>query len=329
MALELRNGVYYVRTMVDGRRVQKSTRTGDLKVAKAIHQKILGELLLDCHGVTKRKLPTLREAFEQAMRTHYAGQKSKVTNVTRFKALEEYLGNPNLADISSHMVQTMAGDMLADEYAPSTVNRTISLLSTILTLNEVELKMPHFKEYKGRIRYLSKTDEEALWKALEVRMGGDQGETVWEPLRCLLVVLMDTGIRLGEALRMQPEDIVVDRADLHVWISKGDLSRTLPLTDRALKAAVGVPWASLTKDMVEHRFKSLRTAAGLDEEVVIHTLRHTCATRLAQSGLNVAQIQQWMGHKDIKTTMRYVHLASQDLHGCRDALQVYQSSTND
>ena len=46
-----------------------------------------------------------------------------------------------------------------------------------------------------------------------------------------------------------------------------------------------------------------------DRQFVIHTLRHTCASRLVQRGVGLKVVQQWMGHKTIQVTMRYAHLA--------------------
>ena len=49
--------------------------------------------------------------------------------------------------------------------------------------------------------------------------------------------------------------------------------------------------------------------AGL-HDCTIHTLRHTHATRLVQSGLSIYEVRSVLGHTDIKTTMRYAHLES-------------------
>jgi integrase len=58
------------------------------------------------------------------------------------------------------------------------------------------------------------------------------------------------------------------------------------------------------------------------EDVTIHTCRHTCASRLAQTpGINLPFVRQWLGHKSIQTTMRYAHLAPSTLDNCKRALE--------
>jgi hypothetical protein len=55
---------------------------------------------------------------------------------------------------------------------------------------------------------------------------------------------------------------------------------------------------------------------GADEQVVPHILRHTCASRLVQGGIDIRRVQMWLGHQTLSMTMRYAHLATNDLDGC-------------
>ena len=53
-----------------------------------------------------------------------------------------------------------------------------------------------------------------------------------------------------------------------------------------------------------------------DGAVVPHVLRHTCASRLVQGGIDIRRVQMWLGHQTLQMTMRYVHLATHDLDSC-------------
>ena len=57
----------------------------------------------------------------------------------------------------------------------------------------------------------------------------------------------------------------------------------------------------------------LHMSLDSDPQFVPHMLRHTCATRLAQKGLSMVVIKEWMGHSDIQTASRYTHFAPKDL----------------
>ena len=71
------------------------------------------------------------------------------------------------------------------------------------------------------------------------------------------------------------------------------------------------------------RFDKIRNILDL-KDVVWHTLRHTCASRLVQGRVPLTHVKEWMGHKTITTTMRYAHLAPKHLQVGIDVLEQNQ-----
>ena len=64
-----------------------------------------------------------------------------------------------------------------------------------------------------------------------------------------------------------------------------------------------------------------RCHLGSDADVVPHILRHTCASRLVQGGIDIRRVQMWLGHQTLHVTMRYAHLAANDLDACVNVLE--------
>ena len=139
--------------------------------------------------------------------------------------------------------------------------------------------------------------------------------------------LVDTGCRLGEALGLSWNDIQGHRVSF--WITKSGRSRTIPLTQRA-EDAVNIDPAAARKGpfamLSAVRFRAIWNEAkaeiglGDDDQVVPLILRHTCASRLVQGGIDIRRVQTWLGHQTLQMTMRYAHLATNDLDTCLNVL---------
>jgi integrase len=208
----------------------------------------------------------------------------------------------------------------------ATINRKMAALSKLLRkaykMGDIH-SLPEFrrqKERAGRIRFLEREEEMRLFDAIRSRS---------EDAYRLSVFLVDTGCRLGEALGLIWNDLQECRVSF--WITKSGRSRTIPLTERT-KAAVKVsfegrrpkgPFAMLTQPQYRAIWNEAKNEVGLstDTQVVPHILRHTCASRLVQGGIDIRRVQMWLGHQTLQMTMRYAHLATHDLDGCVTVLE--------
>jgi integrase len=211
----------------------------------------------------------------------------------------------------------------------STCNRELATLSVILHLaHERKLinripRMSKSPEGEGRTYVLSRANEEALFAAC-----GD-------PLIDLLPLMVDTGLRIGEALRLTWDDIRFGpigksrNGYLHVRHGKSrSAKRNIPLTTRAESVlrhrseSVRSPWLfpgrspdkPLQVTSADHQFKktcdSIRDEEGnrlFPREFVLHSLRHTCLTRLGEQNVGAFDIMRSAGHGSIVTSQRYVH----------------------
>jgi integrase len=156
--------------------------------------------------------------------------------------------------------------------------------------------------------------------------------------RPLVQSALYTGLRLGELLDLRWGDVDFETRILTVVHGKGEKMRHIPMVPelvdvleeipRAVSAkGVASPWvfnnpdtATRWVDTKKQWGRALRLSAI--REFRFHDLRHTFASRLAQRGVSLKAIQDLLGHADLKMTMRYAHLAQNDL---RDAVSVLSS----
>ena len=147
--------------------------------------------------------------------------------------------------------------------------------------------------------------------------------------RACLTVVYACGLRLGEALRLTVAAIDSERQLLHIRQAKGARDRYVPLPETVLPllrqqwqthrhATLLFPSRhrclphSATKAMnpssVQKAFKAALESSKIAKKATVHSLRHSWATHLLEAGVNLRLIQQWLGHKSLRTTAIYTHL---------------------
>jgi site-specific recombinase XerD len=142
--------------------------------------------------------------------------------------------------------------------------------------------------------------------------------------RALLETAYATGMRLGEVLRLKVSDIDSRRMMIRVEQGKGRKDRYVMLSATLLETLRAYWRASkprvflfpgmggqrpLNATIAQRAFGNARERAGIRKPVSFHTLRHSFATHLIESGTNVRTIQALLGHRSLQTTERYTHLA--------------------
>jgi site-specific recombinase XerD len=153
-------------------------------------------------------------------------------------------------------------------------------------------------------------------------------------LRCFFWTVYSLGLRLQEALHLQVTDIDAQRLLVHVRRGKGHKDRLVPLPPSTLQllrahwathrhpqwlfpaegrthrqsAAAGRPMATNTpQDCIRKVVDELGWGA---RGISTHTLRHCYATHLLEAGVNLRQIQKYLGHRTLMTTTIYLHLTT-------------------
>jgi site-specific recombinase XerD len=150
----------------------------------------------------------------------------------------------------------------------------------------------------------------------------------------MLAVFYGCGLRLNEGASLEVSDVLRDRGLLYVRKGKGYKERCVPISGRAYELLQlyidhgrpqllqsttamlfiglnkGIP---LTKQSLYVRIKQLAKKAGIIKNIGTHTLRHSIATHLLQSGMALEQIQEFLGHGQLDSTQIYTHLVNEVL----------------
>jgi site-specific recombinase XerD len=146
--------------------------------------------------------------------------------------------------------------------------------------------------------------------------------------RALLMLIYSAGLRVGEVIRLKAEDINSDRMLIHVRGSKGRKDRYTLLSEKAL-CVLQEYWreyrpqkwlfsgqkdeSHISERTVQQIFHHAKRRAGINRDVSVHSLRHSFATHLLESGVDLRYIQELLGHKSSKTTEVYTHVSNKVL----------------
>ncbi|MCL0092471.1 tyrosine-type recombinase/integrase [Dehalococcoidia bacterium] len=146
--------------------------------------------------------------------------------------------------------------------------------------------------------------------------------------RAIMLLTYSAGLRLGEVVRLKIEDIDSARRLIHIRQAKGRKDRYTVLSQVALDALRAYfkqyrhdqwlfpgaqPGRHLHERTVQKVFEQAREMAGIRKNVSVHTLRHSFATHLLESGTDLRYIQELLGHKSSKTTEIYTHVSERDI----------------
>ncbi len=219
-----------------------------------------------------------------------------------------------LFDITSEMIEKYKARRLLS-VEPATVNRELACLKHMYTKaiewgyvkTSPTKGVKKLKEPPGRLRYLKPDEVNALLTQCS------------EHLRPLVVTAVNTGMRRGELLNLKWPQVDLQNRKITVINTKNNESRVIPVNktlydelfslsrkpkgEYVFYSRYGRPFRD-----VREGFTAAVKRAGI-ENFRFHDLRHTFGSHLVMQGVGLRTVQQVMGHKDIKMTMRYSHLS--------------------
>jgi integrase len=220
--------------------------------------------------------------------------------------------------------------------SPATTNRELMFVSGALTEAEQRgyidrnpaRKVSQLPEHNDRVRWLNRDEEKAILAKSPVF------------LRPIIFTAIHTGMRQGELLGLRWVDLDFDQKLVRVAHGKNHKVRYIPMNAELYKllSAIRPPTPTWEKSPyvfanprtlddreakgrykdIAHAFSRVADGAGLGD-VTFHTLRHTFASRLVQGGATMKAVQELLGHGSMQMTMRYAHLAPNNL---RDAVEI-------
>ncbi|WP_407635345.1 tyrosine-type recombinase/integrase [Methylohalobius crimeensis] len=326
-------------TDASGKRTRRSTGTADRREAEAL----LSKWKLEAYRTSKWDEQPAR-TFDELMLEYL----SAVTPTKRgggerdrysIKRLAPHFTGRELHTLTPVDITQYIAQRRHDGAAPGTINKELGTLSAALNWarrdlgwdvpNPVIGRKP--KEPEGRIRWITRAEAASLIAAASQ-------EPKAPHLPDFIRLGLNTGMRRGEMLGLEWRrvDLQASLVYLEAAHQKSGKVGSVPLNREAREAILSrarfraefcpaSPWVFCNKNGT--RIKALRRSfdtacrkVGI-EDFHIHDLRHTCAAWLVQAGVSIREVAELLRHSDIRITMRYAHLAPDNVRAAVAALE--------
>jgi len=323
------SGIWWVDIWHEGKRIRK--KVGSKSAARATCDRLKtesreGRLV---PRPVKKYDPTFRELAEMYAQYAKIHHKRKRDNSTRIRRWLDAFGDKSALSIKPHMVEEIIAKMIDEDYKPATIARELVILKAILNRaikNELIEKNPIARVSAPKfdntvVRYLTPDQEERLFNALPER------------LHPIVTVALHTGLRQGELLKLNWEDVDFNAGTLFVRDRKSGESTHVHMNSR-VKVVIcsfrkqedfeGAIFTDTHGGRMDAR--NLRRDFGIAVKKArlapfrFHDLRHSFASRLAMQGANDRTLQTLMGHKTQRMILRYAHLGPTHLLNALEGL---------
>lgn len=155
--------------------------------------------------------------------------------------------------------------------------------------------------------------------------------------RAILATMYGSGLRVSEVTNLKMSDLDRDRKVIWVRRGKGHKDRQVMLAEPLREVLIaywrwkrptdwlfpgGKPDCHIARETVFETCRKAARLAGITKAVHPHSLRHAFATHLLDDGVSLLVIQKLLGHANLKTTARYLHVADSTVHSTRSPLEM-------
>ncbi|AVA33427.1 tyrosine-type recombinase/integrase [Cupriavidus metallidurans] len=304
------------------------------------------------HGV-----PSLRTFLDGDYTEYLEANGIATANASLIRSSYPDLLDRGLDEFNGWMLEQWKSKAAKTGIKPKTIANKLHALQGLL---RVAVKAGHITDNPAKeverngkpdtvVRYLGADERQRLYAAMEAREEANRdarhrtiahrrmrklspppslrGVRYTDYLQPLVVTALNTGMRKGELLALQWEDVDFEYKTIHVRraIAKDDERRDIPITDELFECLTvwkllahkvyvfGNPETDAPLTDFKNAWTTLLDAAKITG-FRFHDCRHTYASQLVAAGVDLNRVRVLLGHSDIKMVLRYAHLAPDHLH---------------
>lgn len=351
-------GIYYFDEIVgfgkERKRIRYSLRTKDPDKAQMLWEQQFRKEWRHYYGIESKEAPR-PIAFVEIAKEFLAYEKDikriKEWRVvkSRLNIIDEIWGDVNLHEISSKRLTQLDSRLKEMGRSLNTINHYFALLKTLFYFAikkkryQGENPISEVKPYivNGKRREYSPEEIARILEAAErIEKEARAGALLQKYAKRIVLLLLYTGMRLGEVLNLRWENIQNDKIVLKRTETKQQKEKIIPiasgiqgilegLKDGRRKDGFVFPFRRrggvMKPGYADNVIRKIREYSGIPD-FIFHNLRHTASTIMVSEalgkGVSLADVMKVLGHSQVGTTMKYIH---EDFERMKRAVEILES----
>jgi len=262
----------------------------------------------------------------------------KYTKVTKALGTQEYykyylktlnneLGSLDCSEINNNMIldYIIKRRNFNPKVSNATINKHIVTLKTVVKYaTSKEITFSKLKERKMIIPTISKSTYSKIFEYYQKHMKDNYTFRNY----VFLKLMLDTGLRLHEIINIKLRNIDLDTSSIHIKVTKTDVDRYVCFTESTKELLIKFIVTQKIKEYLFYDFKTgnklttssveslvyrLKIKLNIEENITPHKWRHTFATNFLKRGGDLETLRILLGHSNLKTTQKYLHLSKNDI----------------
>jgi integrase/recombinase XerD len=339
-----KNGYYYLHFTVNGKRKCITCKT---KQKREAYQ------YLNKFQVEKKPIPTnqtlyignvkfeiMKYVSDNFTKSTYSIYKNSINH------FERHFDKTPLKSITTKDIETYKAKRI-ESINKTTCNIELRTLKAVFSIL-VKWEYLSFNPFKD-VKQFSITEKQRLCfgdSEIQLILGNTEGTR----FNYLIKFALYTGCRVSEIINIQHKDIdfknqVINIVNKENFKTKSGRIRQIPISNELghlLNLVMGMEREGnistfinpdtylftsksnlkLTRTLVTMNFKHILRTLNINEKYSFHSLRHTFITKLIKNNININYVKEIAGHSDIKTTMNYIHIATNDLREAVNKIKI-------
>lgn len=263
----------------------------------------------------------LLEKLKEDMEMRGFSKHTKASYYRKAKEITEYFKKPmrqvKIQELRDYLLKYLRQERGLTEKSVNYYNNVIRFIYDVVI--DVPINKRQLPLYKGKRRLpkiLSYEELNVFFNACENYK-----------YKTIFMMIYGSGLRISEATNIRVEDIDSKNMRIFVRNGKGERERYTVLPKASLEMLrecyrrykpnhpegymfLNRKGNPLKVERLRVFFRRYRRKAGISEDFIVHSLRHSFATRLVEGGVPLVQVKELLGHSCIRSTMTYVHVAN-------------------